>query len=227
MIRCPQCGMELSENTQTCVVCGQEVSGAVPVPGATAEYVGYSGKISDPAFGKYIKATNRWSTVIALALAAAAIIGFYIYGETGSGMQNPQALFMGIALAFLFLVVALVQFIRRRSSKTWDGVVVDKTAKKKSRRQNTGDDDYYFYNYIEYVVIVKSDAGKKHKMVAEDNAAQYNYFQIGDRVRHHAGLNSYEKYDKSKDTDILCNACSAVCSMNDDVCLRCKCPLLK
>jgi len=24
----------------------------------------------------------------------------------------------------------------------------------------------------------------------------YKYFQIGDRVRHHGGLNSFEKYDK-------------------------------
>ena len=55
----------------------------------------------------------------------------------------------------------------------------------------------------------------------------YNYFAIGDRVRHHAGLNSYEKYDKTGDAFIPCNACGTLCDMSDEICFRCKCPLLK
>ena len=64
-------------------------------------------------------------------------------------------------------------------------------------------------------------------MTAEDDRTVFDYFQVGDRVRHHAGLNSYEKYDKSHDSIIFCNACATLCQISDDVCWRCKCPLLK
>lgn len=227
MKNCVQCGAELSGDMQVCAACSHENSEATSVSKVAAGLIGYSERIDDPAFRKYIKNTNRWSSIIALVLAVLAIVGFYVYGETGSEIKNPLALFIGIVLACLFLIVGFVQFVRKARSKTWDGLVVDKTAKKKSRRRNTGDNDYYYEDYTEYVVVVQSKEGKKHKIVAEDNTRYYNYFEIGDQVRHHAGLNSYEKYDKSKDQDILCNACSEICSINDEVCPRCKCPLLK
>ncbi len=63
--------------------------------------------------------------------------------------------------------------------------------------------------------------------MVEDDDTLYNYYRIGDRVRHHAGLNSYEKYDKTRDSIIFCAACATLCDIGDDVCYRCKCPLLK
>ena len=107
--------------------------------------------------------------------------------------------------------------------------MADKTIKKKSRRQNSGsgDNDYYIDYYTEYAVIFSDERGKMHRLTAEDDDTQYNYFQVGDHVRHHAGLNSYEKYDKTKDSIIFCSACATLCDINDDYCFRCKCPLLK
>ena len=52
-------------------------------------------------------------------------------------------------------------------------------------------------------------------------------YQIGDRVRYHGGINSYEKYDKTGDKIIPCNACGTLCDIHEDYCYRCKCPLLK
>ena len=64
-------------------------------------------------------------------------------------------------------------------------------------------------------------------MTSKDDATQYNYYKIGDKVRHHGGINTFEKYDKTGDTIIFCNACATLCDIDDDVCFRCKCPLLK
>ncbi|HBV97154.1 MAG: hypothetical protein JL50_21205 [Peptococcaceae bacterium BICA1-7] len=125
------------------------------------------------------------------------------------------------------MVIALFQIIARKRSKTWDGTVTDKKIKNKRRRQNTGNNDYYWVDYIEYAVVVKEDNGKKHQITAEDDDTVYSYYQIGDRVRHHAGLNSYEKYDKSKDSIIFCAACASLNNICDDACFRCGCPLLK
>lgn len=191
--------------------------------------MGYSDKINDPAFAQYVKNNNRWSAIFSMILAVAAIVGFFIYGEISAEMENPQALYIGLGIGGMFLLIALFQIIGRKRSKTWDGVVADKTIKKKNRRQSNGngDNDYYIHYYTEYAVIVREDNGKTHRMTAEDDDTVFNYYQVGDRVRHHAGLNSHEKYDKSKDGIIFCSACGTLCDIKDDICFRCKCPLLK
>lgn len=225
---CNNCGSVLMENAKHCSACGADFNPASGW-GTSDGCVGYSDRINDPSFARYIKNNNRWSAIFSIILAVAAIIGFFIYGETSSEMENPQALYIGFGIGSMFLIIALFQILGRKRSKTWDGVVVDKTIKKKNRRQSSGDgdSDYYIHNYTEYAVIVQTDNGRKHRMTAEDDDTVFNYYQIGDRVRHHAGLNSYEKFDKSKDSSIFCNACGTLCDINDDVCFRCKCPLLK
>lgn len=197
---------------------------------AGIKHFGYSSRINDPAFAQYVKNNNRWSAIFSVILAVAAVIGFFIYGETSSEMENPQALYIGLGIGGMFMLVALLQIVGRKRNKTWDGVVVDKTITKKNRQQSTdgGNNDYYIHYYTEYAVIVREERnGKIHQMSAEDDDTVFNYYQIGDQVRRHGGLNSYEKYNKSKDSIIFCNACGTLCDINDDHCFRCKCPLLK
>lgn len=196
-------------------------------PDKATAHLGFSTKINDPAFAKYIKDTNRWSSVFSLILAVAAIIGFFFYGETSSEMENPQALFIGIGIGGMFILIALFQIMSRKKSKTWDGEVVDKKIERKQRRRQTGDDDYYLEDYTKYIVVILSENGKKHELSAEDDDTKYKYYQIGDRVRHHQGLNSYEKFDKSEDRIIFCNACASLNDIHEDYCFRCRCPLLK
>lgn len=227
---CKHCGTTLPDNPPFCTCCGAQTSSeADSRPVAGGGRIGYSERIHDPAFAGYLKNTNRWSAIFSMVLAVAAVVGFFIYGETSREMENPQALFIGMGIGGMFLVIALYTILARKASKTWDGVVVDKTIKKKDRRQSTGsdDNDYYIVYYTEYAVIIRDERGKMHRLTAEDDDTQYNYFQVGDHVRHHAGLNSYEKYDKSHDSIIFCSACATLCDINDDYCFRCKCPLLK
>ena len=227
---CKQCVMALPDDTIFCTNCGTQVGDWLDSrPVVRGGCIGYSQRIHDPAFARYLKNTNRWSAIFSTILAFVAIIGFYIYGETSRDMENPQAIFIGLGIGGMFLMIAFYSIISRKRSKTWDGVVVDKTAKQKNLHQSTGsdDNDYYIHYYTEYAVILRDDKGKTHRLTAEDDDTQYNYFQVGDHVRHHAGLNSYEKYDKSHDTIVFCNACGTLCDIEDDVCFRCKCPLLK
>ncbi len=219
---CKHCGSTLSENTHFCPGCGIQAANA-----PDSRLHGYSPRIHDPAFARYLKNTSRWSAIFSLILAVAAVLGFYIYGETSREMENPQALFIGLGIGGMFLAVALYTVLARKASKTWDGVVIHKTVKKKSRRQNTNSDDYFINYYTEYAVIIRDNRGKKHRLTAEDDDTWYHYFKIGDQVRHHAGLNSYEKYDKCGDSIIFCNACATLCDISDEFCWRCKCPLLK
>ncbi|MPN17241.1 hypothetical protein SDC9_164592 [bioreactor metagenome] len=105
--------------------------------------------------------------------------------------------------------------------------MTDKKVEKKRRKKSTGDNDYDWEDYTVYNVFIRSDSGKLHTIRVENDSTVYNYYQMGDRVRHHPGLNSYEKYDKSKDDIIFCAACASLNDIGNDFCTRCKCPLLK
>lgn len=248
---CTNCGLQTADETKFCQYCGAKIN---PLPDGAAQAVnqppvankppitkvqseasmpsivnlrGFSARITDPAFAKYIKNTNRWSAIFSLILALVAVVGFYIAGEKGAdNMENPQALYIGLGIGGMFLLIAIFQILGRKRSVTWDGTVEDKKVKKKTDRQRYGDDVRYD-DYLEYTVIIRSDQGKKYIIRHRDNYTIYNYYNIGNRVRHHGGLKSYEKYDKTGDKFIPCNACGTLCDIKEDYCFRCKCPLLK
>ncbi len=227
---CPHCGAALSEGAKFCRACKSEQTRQdnAALSYSSPRLVGFSPKINDPSFAKYIKNTNRWSAIFSIILAVAAVIGFYIAGEMGvEDMGNPEALYIGFGIGGMFLTIALFQILGRKRSITWDGAIEDKQIKKKTERHSYGNDDVRYEDYLEYTVVIRSDTEKQHVIRAKNDDTLYNYYRVGDRVRHHAGLNSYEKYDKTGDTIIPCNACATLCEIGDDVCFRCKCPLLK
>lgn len=238
---CSSCGASLPEDMKFCTACGAPVTARPNVeindqqnkqnkPASTQAnqpLVGYSDRINDPAFAKYLRNTTAWSFIFAGILSVIVIVSFYIYGERSYEMDNPQALFIGLGIAGMFLSIALITTLFRTFDKTYDAVVMDKKKERKRKKEKTGEDDYYIRKYTLYTVIFKSDKGKIIKKYWEDNSTQYDYFNIGDRVRHHKGLATWEKYDKSQDTIIFCNACSTMHKITDDVCSRCYCPLLK
>lgn len=219
---CTNCRTQISENARFCPVCGKEILQTPHNVVSPFNMRGFSPRINDPAFAKYIKRNNRYSIIISIILAVVAIIGFYIAGEMGSeGMSNPASLFIGFGIGGMFLFIALFQISRRKFSSTWDGIVENKKIKKKTHH-----DQDSVEKYLEYSIIVRSDLGKKY-VIKTRSSDIYNYYNIGNRVRHHAGLNSLEKYDNTGDMYIPCNACGTLCNIRDDVCYNCKCPLLK
>lgn len=226
---CPVCGAAVSGKAKFCRACGslQGQHSAVSPPAAGSSLVGFSPKISDPALARYLRQSNYWAIIFALILAVVAIVGFYIAGERGTEPDNPESLYIGLGIGGMFMTIALFQVLNRKRGKTFDGTVADKHVRKKSRRHEYGDGDYRYVDYLLYTVVVRSDSGKKHFIRVENDDTRYQYYQIGDRVRYHGGLKSYEKYDKSNDQIIFCNACGTLCDIADDHCFRCKCPLLK
>lgn len=235
---CPNCGADFAKSVKFCTACGsplpQNQENQTEEPAATAgksegkqNLIGFSERINDPAFASYQRQGTAWSFIFAGILAVIAVVGFYIYGETSSEMDNPQALYIGLGIAGMFMTIAILATLSRLTTKQWDGVVIDKKKEKKTRRNKNSDGGYYLERYTLYTIVFKTDQGKIINKFMEDDNAIFNYFQIGDRVRHHKGLGTLEKYDKSKDSIIFCNACSTLNDINDDKCYRCSCPLLK
>ena len=153
-----------------------------------------------------------------MMLAVIAIASFTVYGHLSDEMDNPEALHIGLVIGVMFMAIGLYKIIGIKRSETWDGKVTNKLIRHKRKDKL----------HIEYtVVITKDNTGKVYELTTVDDDTFYNHYQIGDLVRHHSGLNSYEKYDKTNDTIIFCNACATLNDIQDDVCFRCRCPLLK
>lgn len=230
---CHQCGTALPGGTKFCTSCGTSLETKAveaSIPPKPIIKAGFSDKINDPSFKKYLKNSNRWAGIFGVGLALIAVVGFTIAGQMGlDNLDNPQAFYQGLAVGGMFLLITFYTIISRKRSRTWDGTIVDKKVTKKRKKRNRGGDgdDYYYEDYLEYKVVVKGDNGKSHDITAENDDTQYNYYQIGDRVRRHGGLNGYEKYDKSKDEIVFCVACGTLNNIEEEVCFRCKCPLLK
>lgn len=190
----------------------------LPIKNTEVDLIGFSDKISDPAYSKYKKDSITWSFLFSSILAVIAIIGFPIYGNSSGELDWPESLFYGIGIGGMFIAIAALQTAKRKLDKTWDGVVIDKQfyVKHSNNEYNT-----------KYVMKIEQDSGKIKKVKWTDYANIFNYYEIGDRVRHHKGLYYYEKYDKSRDSEILCISCLHFNDINEYFCIRCKCPLLK
>jgi hypothetical protein len=174
----------------------------------------YSSKINDPAFAKHRKNTKNYRYQFAFALAIIAVIGFYLYGELSSEMDNPEALYIGFVIGGMFLLIGVYSVFSLKEKPSWEGEVVEKKIIREKK-------------YTAFAVYFEDSSGKRHELVSEDDATFYDYYKIGEKVKYHGMFKTYEKFDKSKDDIIFCNACSFLNEINEDKCINCGCPLLK
>ncbi len=188
--------------------------------------VGYSSKINDSAITAYVAKTKKMAMVFSIIIAVIVIVVFFIVGQNSDEMSTLESLIVSIGIAAMFIIIGLYSVLSRKKSNTWDGKVVDKKIKKKTERQGT-DDNVYYSQYLMYQVKIKGNNGKKKILKWKNIDTAYNYYNIGDEVRYHGELKTFEKYNKSKDKIIFCNACLTKCNIEDDYCPHCKCPLLK
>jgi len=207
-----------------CRHCGARINGdanhrcPADTPPPALPKIGYSERIRDARFAAYIRHSDQWSFLFAGILAVIAFVGFTLYGAFNDEMDNPQALLIGVGIGSMFLLIAFFQSRGRKRSATWDGTVTEKSIRKKRTDNGT---------HLEYIVRIDQPNGKEHLLSAEDDDTMYASYRVGDAVRHHAGLNTYEKYDKTQDSALFCSACSALCDVYDTYCPYCGCPLLK
>ena len=154
---------------------------------------------------------------------AVFLVGFTIAGFAVEEMEPIEGILIGAALALMTLIIFLVRMAKMKKP-FWEGTVTDKKAKRKT---DTDDEGNTSRDYVQYTVIITGVDGGKRKLSANDNRVWYDYLQIGERVRFHPNLSTYEKFDKSRDGYLMCNVCGKRCEISEDVCHFCKSPLFK
>ena len=161
-----------------------------------------------------------WAFTIFLAIAFP--VGFTIAGFAVDDMPIEEAVIIGFGLGIMMLIIGLVRIASMKKG-IWEGTVVDKY--KKNKIEHTSDDSTHYR--MHYTIVVKEESGKSHKLNYVDNAAMYDYFNVGDRIRCHQAFGTYEKYDKSRDSYIFCNVCGKLNDITNDTCVSCHMPLFK
>ena len=127
-----------------------------------------------------------------------------------------------VIIALPFGVTKIFQII---FSRTGDGVVVDNEVKtipdtRIGRSRLIGafkSSDLHFKQVVD--VNVQRDDGKIIVRRFDDKVL--TYYNIGDRVRIHKGINYFEKLDKSNDRNIVCLKCGHINDMEKDKCYHC------
>ena len=166
---------------------------------------------------KIKRSAIRWTCVFTLLFP----VVFLIAGLFSDEVPLNEGLIIGSGLGLLLLAINLWR-ISGTNRPAWDGEVIKKLQKKRWKNDKDGTSQ----SYNEYIVLIRTEAGKK-KRIVERQGDMYDYLDVGDRVRYHPALETYEKFDKSKDRYIYCNICRLRNSIRNDRCERCNHPLFK
>lgn len=222
---CKKCGTQITENTEFCQECGT-ATGEAPslVSGDTDGRVGWSTRYEDPEIIAVVKKKNRAGISYAWALVLVFPIGFLVAGLFIKTMPLGGGLIVGVALGLLMAVINMF-YIRNQRKQIWEGVITEKYQKETPGDDDNDDSDQD--DGTDYVLVVQKTNGRSHHMIYHNRREIYDYFQVGDRVRYYVGLSTYEKYDKSGDTIIYCNVCSAENPISNDRCEVCNNLLFK
>lgn len=250
---CTNCGAPLEADARFCTACGTPVAPPIPPQAAPqqayqaaqqqayqaapqqayqapqqqfgrgyAPLVGWTQRHMDPQIVARAEKNKKAAWGFTIFLTIAFPVGFTIAGFAVDDMPIEEAVIIGFGLGIMMLIIGLVRIASMKKG-IWEGTVVDKY--KKNKIEHTSDDSTHYR--MHYTIVVKEEGGKSHKLNYVDNAAMYDYFNVGDRIRCHQAFGTYEKYDKSRDSYIFCNVCGKLNDITNDTCVSCHMPLFK
>ena len=223
---CSNCGKQIADGAAFCGGCGTSTAPQRAQPtqpsGGKSSLIGFSPKINDKAFASHKKKSAITMFAFAGIVTVVAFIAIPIYADSTGKMTLPNSFLTALLMSGLFWGISLIITLKKSLDKTWDGVVESKNTGVE-RTRNAG---YKTYERG-YVMRVRKNSGGSKTHRWKTFPGLYNYYNIGDKVRHHKGFSYYEKYDKSGDTHIMCAACMKFNDIKLEKCARCKCPLLK
>ena len=189
---------------------------------------GFSDRATHPEILAAVKKNRRAAKIFAFILVPLPLIGFIIYAAASGKMEVAKGALYGGIISAVFLIFALISFIKDRAKNSYDAVVVDKKSELTHRHSNSDNDTLV----TKYTVFAQTDDGKKKKIVEWEGSQiwAYNYLNVGDRFRYHPEFNfPYELYDKSRAPYIVCVSCGTKNPVAADRCQnqKCRLPLLK
>ena len=187
--------------------------------------IGFSKVISTPEFKSKLKQYNLKNLMIGLFIIPIPLILLLIRSYLNPEYKITMAITYGIPLSGLIAFFLFIIFLKKIFGKPWEGVITYKDVEYRERSSNKG---RTYDTYEVYVIRIRKDSGDSDSIEESSrNSYYYSHFNLGERLKFHPSIDYYEKYDKSKDKELLCPFCSAVTSIEKNQCKKCGAPLIK
>lgn len=213
---CPRCNKTLAAGTEVCPICNFHFE-----PGLSyenADLIGYSDEIKNPLVTKRRDKGKLPFIVVGYLAALLFLIASPLLGYYSGADSLAIYVVIGLGMAAFFSYFATSQIIRMRRGKTWDGQIIDKDMEiRRDRRQDV--------NTLK--LLVKKEDGSETWLSYDDGPTLTRYYHIGDHIRCHKDFQFAEKYNKTKDSEVICIGCGNLNEMRLTECEDCGLPLLK
>ena len=184
---------------------------------------GFSKVLSTPEFIEKHKEYNLKMFALGLLAMALPIVILYIYSEYDTKLDTNAALILGLIFSLSVPLLYVPSFLRKSFVKSWEGLIYykDSEIRTYSHKGHTS-------TYEVFVLKIRKNSGDSTS-IEERSKDSYYYknFKVGDRIKYPASIDYYEKYDKTKDKELLCPFCSTVSSITSKKCKKCGTPLIK
>lgn len=204
------------------VVVPTNIKGTVPATSSQLNpLIGFSSRLKfDDKFALALKPYKKKYGLIS-GLLIPTPIAVMSLAATSAGVSPGRAGLMAFLLTSFFTVSHVISVSKHDLFKFWNGSVFAKTVEKRY--------DKYGIEFNAYVLKIRTDRGKVQEIIEKEDALKYyDYFEIGDRVRHYPFLNNYyEIYDKTKVKYVFCPVCGTRNDISKELCENCGLSLIK
>ncbi|TFG83112.1 MAG: hypothetical protein E4G74_01700 [Erysipelotrichales bacterium] len=190
---------------------------------------GFADLLEYPALTQYLKKSRKIGKFALWIMSLAPFIGFVSYSVLTGDMDIKEALWVGTIVSAIFMVFSISFAVKEKSRQgTWTGTIMDMKREKVVEKVTEFDETRWVKMEHYSMTIHRDDRSKPflHKLGGNENV--FNYYKVGDKVRHIAGAFHLEKYDKTGDGEIICVMCGGLYDIDtDNKCGFCRLPLLK
>lgn len=243
---CINCGAKLNDNDSFCDQCGTAVVRKVSTPlppsnavvppsnaaipptnavGYSHGYDGYSQRVDSDEVKAYLAMQRRWANICLCIVVILPLVIISIYASYTGKMTIPEALGYGVVLSLIMFCFGIYPTIKRKMQKPYVGTVIDMREKIRVVSDEDGGCDRI---RITYYIVTRDTYGKKHTHKSTGYEGMYKFLRIGDEIRFLPQFPvPFEKKKTPNDKLTCCVFCQSIVSLDDDICPRCKGPVLR
>lgn len=226
---CKNCGAKLHDGDTFCDLCGTAVTKIVSEPKPShavatpsRNFGGYSQRVDSDEMKAYLAMQRRWRNLFLCLVVIAPIVGFCIYALCSQDITISEALMYGPIVSLIMFCFGIYPTIKQKLQKPYIGTVIEKRDKLILYDEDDAPDRTKYY------IVTRDTNGKKHTHKSTGYEGIYRYLKIGDEIRFLPQFPApFEKKKEPNDTHTCCVFCQSIVSLDDDICPRCKAPVLK
>lgn len=236
---CTQCGEKLVEGAKFCGKCGAAQKQHINTEEAVIRMdisevkekqplitLGFSERISDPSINAYRQNQYKRRLIAGGIIGVLCLIGIVAmwYGEESK--VTFEAIRVGLMVGAVPFALSVLSVIPLLMDKTYVGTIKKFKSKKHTHSRSDIDEDRHARTSYTYIMVVDKE-GFGNKTLSFSTPKVKEYYEVGEKIKHHKGFLYPEKYDKNSKDKLLCINCFTMNDKEMDTCEQCGMLLMK